>query len=88
MSEAIIDEFYDANDDTWNLTSDLLREINGDLQILIDCARSESTIFLEAGLKVEVTSTLKIEKPLNIVGDDDDIPIFSCPEGDQILTIE
>lgn len=88
----MVDKFYDEGNGTWNVTNALLEEIDEDLQILIDCARSGSTIFIEAGASLRVKKTLEIEKSLSIIGGDDkgsdDFPTFSCPDGDQIFVIK
>lgn len=74
------------------LTKELLREMDGQMQPMIDCAKRGATIHIEAGLTIETSSAINIEKSLTLVGDGinggEGYPTFGCSARNQILSIK
>lgn len=93
MPPSIRRRFYDGTDGIWTLNAQLLDEVESDVQRLLDCAASSETIVLARGITVNATTSVVIERPIRIVGEDsngEEVPTWTCgvSEGsDQIAVI-
>ena len=91
LSETVRRDFYSSRNNTWKLNESLIDEVDSDLQSVVDCAISmEAMIYVAEGIQVPVRETIKIHGSLNITGatpNEANMPIFTCPGGNQILSI-
>ena len=90
LSRSIRRTYFDSSDNSWRVTEELLDEIEGDLQSVIDCAMATSAdVRVAEGLFIEVAAPIAFSGPFSIIGEGNNasIPTLACAGNDRILRI-
>lgn len=80
---------FDFENNSWEVTDELLGELDGDLQLVIDCAmESDATVRIESDLRIEVETPIEVFASIRIVGkrNNSSIPTLTCA-GNRILRV-
>lgn len=88
LPDSVRRRYFSSDDNVWEVTEELLDEVEGDLQLVVDCAaETGGTIRIDSDLFLEFETPIEISASISIIGDGSSAPTFTCGNSNRILRV-
>lgn len=83
LTSNVIERFYNESSQIWTVTNALLRQLDDDLQRVIECTTENDVILLRTNGTIQPSTTMNITLPLTLRGESG--ATLTCPQEGSLL---